>query len=82
MKTALLAALLFAVPALAQTTKPSPAAPSAKKTVIEFEGSEILCTDVGPEDTVITTKPTAKFGSLIKVRTDFADKLMASVNEL
>ena len=78
MKTALVAALLFTLPALAQAGQ----SPKPKPQVIDFEALEIEGQTLKPDVSFVDSKPSAKFDSLIRVRADFADKLLSSVNEL
>ena len=50
--------------------------------VAHVEGDDVLGTREVPADEVVTVKPPAHFDSLIKVRTNFNDKLLGSVHEM
>lgn len=76
-----LLALVLTVSAVsfAQT---QPQQPKEKVQVIDCEGDDILGKSEVPLAEPTTVKRGARFGSIIKVRTDFKDKLLSSVHEM
>jgi hypothetical protein len=76
--TLVVSSLAFAQtePPKSQTTKPKP------QNIIFGEGSDIDGEFAVPMGELYTIPDKPKFSSLIKVRTSFNDKLMASVHEL
>lgn len=76
-----LLALAFVVPmfSFAQTGQKSE---KAKTQTLIFEGDDVLGAREVPSDEVITVRCTKHVDSLIKVRTDFNDKLLSSVHEM
>jgi hypothetical protein len=84
MRKLTLVAVLLSSMAFAQTGKKQVESKPLPKTqtLIFGDGSEITADVERPYDEQITTRPHAKFGSMIRVRTDFNDKLMQSVHEL
>lgn len=77
----LVASLLLSSFAFAQTS-PEPAPKPSKVQKIEFEPDEIAGGIVGPTGLVVVEPPPRKFNSLIRMRTDFNDKLRESVHEM
>ncbi len=82
MRRALLLSLLIAAPVFAQSEKPKETKKKPVTTLIFGDGTEIEATPDSPNATVIDVAPTPRFGSMIKVRENFSDKLLDSVYEL
>jgi hypothetical protein len=76
-----LLALVLVVPALAfaQTEQKSE---RVKTQTLIFDGEDVLGAGAVPSDEWVTVKHPAHFDSLIKVRTNFNDKLLSSVHEM
>jgi hypothetical protein len=75
-------ALLVAAPALAQTNAGTQAR-GAPRTEIRFDEVERVEGELASPDVTLVDPPSRpRFGGLIKVRQNFADKLMGSVSEL
>jgi hypothetical protein len=74
-------ALMLVVPALvfAQTEQKSE---RTKTQTVIFDGEDVLGSGAVPSDELVTVRPPARFDSLIKVRTNFNDKLLSSVHEM
>ncbi len=79
MRKLLALALVVPMVSFAQTEQKSE---KAKTQTLIFEGDDVLGTGAVPSDELVTVKPPAHFDSLIKVRTDFNDKLLSSVHEM
>lgn len=79
-----LTALVLVVSSLAfaQTESAKPAQKPKPQNIIFGEGSDIDGEFAVPMGELYTIPDKPKFSSLIKVRTSFNDKLMASVHEL
>jgi len=82
MRRALLLSLMIAAPVFAQTEKRKEPRKQPVTTLIFGDGSEIEATPDAPSATVIDVAPKPRFGSMIKLRETFSDKLMESVYEL
>jgi hypothetical protein len=77
----MLAALLTSA-YLSQTPVP-PKAKVEKKTVLIFTDEDpIAAGPQGPEGIKVTTRPTLRSGSLLKLRSDFNEKVIESAHEL
>lgn len=67
-----------------QTQKPATrAAPAARTQTVDFGEGDLINGDRASGQAELTTStPKARFDSLIKVRSNFDDKLLSSVNEM
>ncbi len=83
-KFVLVALALSSAVSVAQTVKQAPVREAkAKVTKVDFaEGDLIDGETLAPNGVVITEPVRPKYGSLIKVRDNFNDKLAASVSEM
>lgn len=78
LKPLCLALTLIAGTSLAQT---QPKQPASQK--IEFtDGDDIIGNGLGPDVEVVAPKPSTQFGSLIKARESFKEKVLESFKEL
>ena len=84
MKTLATAVLLISTLASGQTSKSATAAPKAPRPqVIQFGESDVIDGVRLSADVDFIVAPSHPgFRNLIKIRSDFSDKLLASVNEL
>jgi hypothetical protein len=84
MRTLVIAAALFATLASAQSSEPSPQPHlNARQTIVIFEpGDDILGGNAGPQIETVVTPVKPSFASLLRLRENFRDKLIQSVNEL
>lgn len=81
MRSLIAIVLLTAVVSSAQT--PTPPAKAPKPQTLDFaDGLEVDGTTQQPLVGIYFVPPARKFSNLIKVRMNFNDKLLASVNEL
>ncbi len=82
MRLALVAALVLSTVSFAQSS-PGTQGRKAPTSEVKFDENELIDgTLQAPEGQLVNGGHTTKFDSMIRVRTDFADKLKASVNEL
>jgi hypothetical protein len=82
MRFVLVAALLLSSVSFAQNSTGAEKG-RQPKTEIRFDENELIDgTTRGPDGALIDAPPPIVFQSLIRIRTNFADKLMNSVNEL
>lgn len=65
--------MLVSLSSFAQTVKP---------VEIDFPEDVIDGERAGPDQALVTARPAAKLGSVIKVREDFKDKVLQSAQEL
>jgi hypothetical protein len=73
------AVLMFA---LSQTVQPQKPQPSKQVQQITFGDDVIEGTLKGPDLEDVTAAPTCRFKSLIKIRDNFADKIVMSYDQL
>jgi len=82
-KLLVVVAVIAAGSSFAQTEKKKVEAPKAPVSHVEFgEGDVIDGTVDGPDMGLVTSAPKPRFGNMIKIRTNFSDKLLQSVHEL
>ena len=76
--------MLFSVSALAEEERATPQnrVLVQKKTVVRFDGDELEGKVAKPHETVVTTRPKARFDSLLKTRQNFNEELRESTDAL
>lgn len=81
MRTLILALVTLSSFAFAQTQQPAAKQPP-KPQQVDFSEVQIGGSTVSPIETYVPARTPPKFGSFIKVRSSFNDKLAASVYDL
>ena len=82
MRPLITALCLVSAVALAQQPEPAPRSPKPPVQNIEFDGTKITGEQDVPLGRIYLVPPKAKFGSMIRVRMNFDDKLRESVHEM